>query len=147
MLKVFFGDMAEGESIYNTSVYFDNTYEEQWITSPLAKEIIQDVDQSEVASGECIISPVLGQIPPAKLSGGTKTLLLVMNEPDTIFNASTCGDNCAKWLLRIGKEMDVTINLRHFMEFGDGPFEIYVENTGEIIHDIEEMFAVTDKFL
>ncbi|MGX8704452.1 MAG: DUF4869 domain-containing protein [bacterium] len=48
----------------------------------LAKAIIRDVDRSEVLSGECINSPVFGQIPPERLSGGTKTLLLVFNEPE-----------------------------------------------------------------
>ena len=55
------------------------------------------MNDSEVLSDECINSPVLGQIPPERLSGGVKTLLLILNEPDRIFNASTCGDNCAKW--------------------------------------------------
>ena len=34
-----------------------------------------------------------------------KTLLLILNEPDKIFNASTCGDNCAKWILEIVHSM------------------------------------------
>ena len=63
------------------------------------KKMIKDVDDSDVLSGECIMSPVFGQIPPERLSGGVKTLLLILNEPDRIFNASTCGDNCAKWIL------------------------------------------------
>ena len=79
------------------------------------KTIMKDVDDSDVLSGECIKSPVLGQIPPERLSGGVKTLLLMLNEPDKIFNASTCGDNCAKWILEIGKQKDLTINLRHMM--------------------------------
>ena len=35
--------------------------------------------------------------------------------PDRVFNASTCGDNCARWLLAIGRKQDVTINLRHIL--------------------------------
>ncbi len=147
MLKVYYGDMQEDKFVYNTSVRFDNTYEPKWLEDTMAKKIIKDIDHSEVVSGECIESPVLGQIPPTKLSGGTKTLLLIMNEPNTIFNASTCGDNCAKWLLEIGKIKDITINLRHFMDFGDGPFEIYVENTKEIVHNTEELFPITDNIL
>ena len=96
MLTIIYGD--EPRSIYNTNVYFKNTYESEWLESELAKKMIQDVDDSEVLGGECIKSPVLGQIPPERLSGGVKTLLLMLNEPDRIFNASTCGDNCAKWI-------------------------------------------------
>ena len=90
--------------IYNTAVYFKNTYEDAWITEPLSREMIQDVDHSTVLDGGVIDSPVLGKIPPVQLSGGVKTLILVANEPDKVFNASTCGDNCAKWLLKIAEE-------------------------------------------
>lgn len=146
MLTIIYGDAPE--SIYNTSVYFKNTYDAEWLESDLAKEMIKDVDHSEVVSGECIISPVLGQIPPERLSGGVKTLLLILNEPDRIFNASTCGDNCAKWILEIGKRKDITINLRHMMNFGrDAKFEVLVKNGGEITHSMRELLPIASKYL
>ena len=146
MLTIIYGN-AEN-SIYNTNVYFKNTYEPEWIESELAKRIIKDVDDSDVLSGECIKSPVLGQIPPERLSGGVKTLLLMLNEPDKIFNASTCGDNCAKWILEIGKQKDLTINLRHMMSFGqDTEFEIKIENGGEIVHSMGELIPVASRYL
>lgn len=146
MLTVIIGNASN--SIYNTSVYFKNTYEPEWLESRLAKEIIKDIDKSEVLSGECISSPVLGQIPPERLSGGTKTLLLMLNEPDKIFNASTCGDNCAKWILEIGKQKDITINLRHLMGFGKNTeFEIKIKNGGETVHSMEELIPVASKYL
>ena len=108
----------------------------------------EDIDDSEVLSGECINSPVLGQIPPERLSGGVKTLLLILNEPDRIFNASTCGDNCAKWILEIGRIKDVTINLRHMMSFGkDTKFEIKVQNGGETVHSMKELVPIANKYL
>ena len=108
--------------------------------------MIRDIDDSEVLSGECINSPVLGQIPPERLSGGVKTLLLMLNESDIIFNASTCVDNCAKWILEIGKKKDLTINLRHMMGFGkDTVFEI--KNGGEIVHSMKELIPVASKYL
>lgn len=58
MLTIVYGDMEE--SIYNTSVYFKNNYEPEWLDSELAKRMIKDVDDSEVLSSECIYSPVLG---------------------------------------------------------------------------------------
>mgnify|MGYP001851816722 FL=1 len=146
MLTIIYGDVEN--SIYNTNVYFKNTYEPEWIESELAKKIIKDVDDSDVLSGECINSPVLGQIPPERLSGGVKTLLLMLNEPDKIFNASTCGDNCAKWILEIGKQKDLTINLRHMMSFGHGTeFEIRIANGGEIVHSMRELIPIASKYL
>ncbi len=146
MLTIIYGD--EPRSIYNTNVYFKNTYESEWLESELAKKMIQDVDDSEVLSGECIKSPVLGQIPPERLSGGVKTLLLMLNESDRIFNASTCGDNCAKWILEIAKQKDLTINLRHMMNFGkDTDFEIKIKNGGEVVHSMKELIPIASKYL
>ena len=146
MLTIIYGD--EPRSIYNTNVYFKTTYESEWLESELAKKMIQDVDDSEVLGGECIKSPVLGQIPPERLSGGVKTLLLMLNEPDRIFNASTCGDNCAKWILEIAKQKDLTINLRHMMNFGKNiDFEIKIKNGGEVVHSMKELIPIASKYL
>ncbi len=146
MLTIIYGDAPQ--SVYNTNVFFKNTYEPEWFETDIAKKMIKDVDDSDVLSGECINSPVLGQIPPERLSGGVKTLLLILNEPDRVFNASTCGDNCAKWLLEIGKQKDVTVNLRHMMSFGkDTKFDIRIANGGEIVHSMKELIPVASKYL
>ena len=146
MLTIIYGD--ESNCVYNTNVYFKNTYEPEWFETELAKQIVREVDDSEVLSSECIQSPVLGQIPPERLSGGVKTLLLILNEPEKIFNASTCGDNCAKWILEIGKREDVTINFRHMMDFGkDTVFEIKIKNGGEIVHSMKELIPIASKYL
>ncbi len=145
MLNIFFGDMPE--AIYNTAVYFKNVYEEAWITAPLAKEMIFDIDKSIVLDGAVIDSPVLGKISPLNLSGGVKTLILIANEPDKIFNVSTCGDNCAPWLLRLAEKREITVNLRHLMDFGDRKFEIRVLNTGQILHDMSELVPVAGLYV
>lgn len=61
--------------------------------------MIRDVDRSEVIGSGVIDSPVLDGISPRELSGGVKTLIAIYKKPERIFNASACGDNCAKWLL------------------------------------------------
>jgi len=140
MLNVFFGNMPE--AVYNTAVFFKNDYEDEWITDSLVKEMIRDVDHSEVIDNGVIDSPVLGKIPPLGLSGGVKTLILVLFEPGKVFNASTCGDNCAKWLLRIAASEDRTVNLRHIMDFGDEPFAIRIRNTGDVVHSMKELVDI-----
>ena len=140
MLNVFFGNMPE--AVYNTAVFFKNDYEDEWITDPFVIEMIQDIDHSEVIDNGVIDSPVLGKIPPLGLSGGVKTLILVLFEPGKVFNASTCGDNCAKWLLRIAASEDRTVNLRHIMDFGDEPFEIRIRNTGDVVHSMKELVDI-----
>lgn len=145
MLNIFYGNMPE--AIYNTAVYFKNVYEDDWIMADLSKKMIQDVDQSVVIGSGVIDSPVLGKIPPQNLSGGVKTLILINNVPDKVFNASTCGDNCAKWLLKIAENKDITINLRHLMNFGDGNFDIHILNTGQTVHNQKELISIAGLYV
>lgn len=140
MLKIIFGNCEE--AIYNTSVYFKNTYQDEWITDELSVEMIKDVDKSVVMGPHMIESPVLGAISPKELSGGVKTLILIHKDKTKIFNASTCGDNCAKWLLRLGEMDDVLINLRHIMDFGNGEFEIEILNTHQIVWNMKELIDI-----
>ena len=146
MLSIFYGDMPE--AVYNTSVYFNNTYQDEWITDELSVKMIKSVDKSEVKGGGLIDSPVLGPIPVTKLSGGVKTLILVNNDKSgRIFNASTCGDNCARWLLEIGKNKDVTVNLRHMMDFGGRKFTVKVLNNGRIAHSMSELIDLAGEYV
>ena len=106
------------------------------------------MDKSEVVSANLIDSPVLGAISPKELSGGVKTLLLMANDKSgKVFNASTCGDNCAKWILQLGKQGKLVINLRHLMDFGSGEFKIKVLNTGRIVRDMKELVAEAGAFV
>lgn len=145
MLRIYFGPMPD--AIYNTAVFFKNSYREDWLEDDFAKRMIRDVDKSTVVSGRLIESKALGPIPPTSLSGGVKTLLLIHNIPDKVFNASTCGDNCAKWLLRMAKKKDVTINLHHVMDFGKGSFEIEILNGGETVRSMKELVLVAGDYL
>lgn len=144
MLNVTFGDMFDRENyIYDTALYFDNVFQDKWITSDLGKAIIKDIDKSEVVSAHVIESPVLGAITPTELSGGVKTLLLMAFDNSKIFNASTCGNNCAKWILKLGQDKKLVINLRHVMDFGSEDFKIKVTNTDKIVHNMSELVSAS----
>ena len=145
MLSIYYGDMDN--VIYNTSVYFRNTMRGEWLEDPFVKEMIKDVDNSEVLGNGAIKSPVLGIIAPNTLSGGVKTLILIYNMQDKIFNASNCGDNCAKWLLKMGEMKDVTVNLRHLMDFGDGEYQVKILNEDLIVHNRKELVLTAVKYV
>ena len=146
MLNIYLGNMEE--AIYYPPVYFDNRYEDEWLTEELSVAMIRDVDHSEVISSYLIESPVLGPISPKQISGGVKTLLLMaFDTSDKVFNASACGDNCAKWILKISQTKDLTINLRHIMNFGDGNFEAKILNTGEIVHNMSEFVDIAGEYV
>lgn len=146
MLSVYLGEMEQ--AIYYPPAYFDNQYEDEWITDKLSIEMIRDVDKSEVIGPHLIESPVLGPISVKEISGGVKTLmLLAFDQSGRVFNASACGDNCAKWILKIGREKDLTINLRHLMDFGNNEFEFKILNTGDMVYNMEQFIRIAGRYV
>ena len=146
MLSIYLGELDD--AIYHPPTYFDNRYEDEWITAPLSVDMIRNIDQSEVISSHLIDSPVLGPISVKELSGGVKTLILMaFDESGRIFNASACGDNCAKWIIKISESKDLTINLRHIMDFGNQDFEAKVLNTGDIVHNMLEFVDIAGEYV
>ena len=77
MLKIYYwkNDIA----IDNTSLYFKNSYKEKWINDNFTKEMIKDIDKSDVINDNLIKSKILGDISPLQLSTGVKTLILIIN--------------------------------------------------------------------
>ena len=150
MLNIYFGEMPDEKKdiyIYNTNVYFNNTYKDRWITDEFTVKIIKDIDKSDVIDRNTVLSPIFGNISPTQLSGGVKTLLLIAYDKKYIFNASTCGDNCAKWILKIAENKKITINLRHLMDFGSDEFKIRILNTGKIVKNMSELVIEAGRFV
>lgn len=109
MLNIYFG--YDTEAILSIDKYFNNTYDEDWLDDPFVKEMVLDVDRSEVLDKYCIQSPVLGQIPPEKLSGGVKALICMYKLDDFYVNLIVCGKNCEKWISEIAEKKDFRASL------------------------------------
>lgn len=145
MLSIYFGDMPQ--AIYNTPTYFNNVYLDSWLEDALNQRMIKAVDKGEVRGPNAVETKALGLIPPTKLSGGVKTLMLIHNLPDKIFNASNCGNNCARWILEIAKKQDVTINLRHIMDFGNRKLKIKVLNNGQVVDNMGDLAEIAARYV
>ena len=150
MLNIYYGRMDE--AIYNTAKYFDNVYLDNWIMDPFAQKMLKAIDKATVLSGNAVDTKALGVIPVTKISGGCKTLLLIYNEPDKVFNASACGDNCARWIIKIAdyydkKGTDITINLRHIMDFGDAKFVARIVNNDCVVNGMTELVLQAGYFV
>jgi hypothetical protein len=135
MLKIWF--YSGTEYLNDAQSYFDNVYEDEWLEDEFVKEMIKDVDNSVVVSPHIIESPIFGTITPKELSGGVKVLILMLKDDSYVYNMSNCGNNCAKWILKIAQQKDLTVFLQHIMRF-EGDFEIEIMNTGKIVHNREE---------
>lgn len=125
MLRIHFG--SHPKEIYNTEVYYENQYDKEWVMDEFARRVIRDIDASEVLSPDVISNDIFGSFASTELSAGVKTLLLIKNMPNKIFNISNCGDNCAKYLLELAKDQNIKVTLHHAMDFGDD-FAVQVVN-------------------
>ena len=47
----------------------------------------------------------------------------------------------------MGKEKDITINLRHLMDFGNQKFQIHILNTDQVVHSMEELVPVAGLYV
>ena len=140
MLSIYFG---EKDNVMHGPSWFKFNYNPEWFKDELVQQMIEDIDKSKVVSDQLIQSEVLGPIPPERLSGGVQTLISAYGRPDLVFNATSCGENCAKWLLKIGEVKDITVNLRYFMPFNDmEPFKIKILNNDTIVTNMVEYTAV-----
>lgn len=149
MLYITFFD-NENKAIWDIGSFFNFNYEDEWFDDPLVRQMVLDVDKTEIVSSQCAISPVLGQIPITKLSGGVKNLIMMLKEPGYLFRGSSCGDNCAKWIVEISKMHDIHMSLEHLMHF-DMDFDAVCVDNGHEIHSnkdyVEEaIYAISSYF-
>ena len=57
MLKIHYGVLESDNYIFNPDAFFNNTYEDEWITDDLSVQMIKDIDGSEVIGPRAIDSP------------------------------------------------------------------------------------------
>ena len=138
--------LGETEDMQYGPSWFKYNYRPEWLKDPFVQEMIRDVDDSEYIDGLVINSPVLGPIPPERLSGGVKTLIMIYKRPDLVFDATSCGQNCAKWLGKIGEREDVRVVLEYLMDFEE-PFEIMVENEARMINSRRDYLLTAMKYI
>ncbi len=91
--QIRFEDINRPSYIYNIDFVFDYFFEDTWIDE-WAKYILKEIDKSEFLSPKVIHSPVLDIIDYTKISGGTKTLILMNHYNDVLYNGDGLGDNC-----------------------------------------------------
>jgi hypothetical protein len=46
MRRIYFGRHAD--EIYNTSLYFKNSYKDEWLSDDFVKRMIKEIDKSEI---------------------------------------------------------------------------------------------------
>lgn len=146
MLKVFFG-LDYDANLY-VDVFFNHVFEHEWLEDDLVKEMIKDIDNSEVLSPYCIQSPILGQIPSERLSGGVKTLIMLYKMDDFYTDLIVCGENCEKWISKISQLKDITVSMSGYdLVFKDNPISGICLNDGSTFKGSKEWAAKCIDFI
>ena len=149
MLYIHFGSLDD--EIKDVDAVFNLFYTPEWLDDPFVREILKDVDHCVVEPYGRLQHEFLGSFSVDGLSGGTKSLLLAyfLNGDDaSIIDASNCGDNCAKWLLKISKMKDITVTLCNIMAFPlDEDFECVILNNSERVTDVHDYSRIAVYYL
>lgn len=137
MLHIYFSkddriDPYLSEDIYRIcpTAWFDNQGGSKYIDGAIEQQIINDIDESEVFKGTVLLHPFYGAYPPEKLSGTTKTLILINNEPQYYYNGAFLGENACPWLLKIAADKDVYLRMSYILPF-EQDFNCHFINTNK----------------
>ena len=110
MMRLYFG--LDEKADMGIDGFFNNVYEDEWFGDDEVKQIVKDIDNSEVVTANHILSPYLGPIGAKKISGGAKGLIMLLkyrpSVDDDIFypDLAIFGENCMGWLGKISKKVD-----------------------------------------
>ena len=120
MVRVLFGEDFGEKTILDIDSYFNNVYENDWLEDDVVKQIVKDIDGSEL-NGLNVISPVLGSISVRDISGGAKALicLLMEDNPAGYIDLVVLGENCEKWLAYVFEKKDVQVCMTGYHLFFD----------------------------
>ena len=98
---------AVGNIVDYVSDRFNMVYTGKNLLNPLYKNIVKDVDKSDIISENLVVSPILGEISPMFLSTGVKNCYIMMFDLDLnnreAIDLNYMGDNVLKWLSEIYK--------------------------------------------
>jgi len=147
MLKVFFGKTEN--TIRYIDDFFNDEFENKWLNPPAIQNMLMDIDKTkvvELSKGYGLESSIFGSISHRELSGGVKALMLMAFLPQYEYWGTACGDNCAKWILKIAESKDITLAFRHVMNFPE-PFEIEILNSGKVVKNMLEYVVEANKYI
>lgn len=127
--------------------YFKFNYLDEWMDDPMVKQMVLDIDKTEVVSRQLAISPVLGPIPISSLSGGVQGLICILKDPDyREYSSEIFGDNCVGWLVKLSYLVDFTLVLDHPIDFtGDTPVNAVTAEGKQVktCKEVWEYYATT----
>ncbi|MDR1644157.1 MAG: DUF4869 domain-containing protein [Clostridiales bacterium] len=150
MLNIWLGNCDI--SVYDMDVAFEYYQEDGWFTDPYVIGMVKDVDKTELISHRLAYDYMGDPMNPRELSGGVKALILLYMIDNIIIDGNMMGNNCARWILDIGKRRDCYITLCYFLNFEEGiksddDFECRLLNVDKVIKSFDEYDTLFGKLL
>lgn len=99
---------------------FDYISEDEWFYDEEVKNIIKVIDKSTLINENMVNSEVLGIIPISKISGGAKSLILLLKweeANDYIFCSHSFGDNCYPYIYELSEKKDIFLYVTSFFDY------------------------------
>lgn len=139
MLNLYFGKLED--ALLSGNDYFNSWVDEKCIETEFGKRVIKEIDGGDVYDKNLIISKVLGGIPSERLSGGTKSLLILMFD-NKIMHLSAMGDNCLPFLADIAKVKDITVCTDYYRPIfkNSNLDKVHILNDDSIVYNDDEYF-------
>lgn len=112
MLKIIMG-VEQVDKYIDTSkfvefpnYFFNDNKKKEWFSTDFAKRLISEIDRSSIIADFAVFSNVTNTgYSVNDLSGGSKCLMLIYNEPDYIYRL-VMGDNCVEFLEEAAKKYE-----------------------------------------
>ena len=101
----------------NLDNWFSQRMEQEWLMDPRCTKYIKELDNSDFLPPYNVISPVFGSISIDWLSGTCKTILQMIFITDVFHPSSYLGDNTARALEEISKEVNINLLINHPFKF------------------------------
>jgi hypothetical protein len=129
-----------------TDFYLEKYATEEWFQNETTRQIILDTDNVMCNGMYDMNSKTFGQIDYTKLSTGTKNLIIGYNADNVTISATYCNDAGIQWLLRIGQQKDLTVDVYHKIKFPENiEFKAILLNDNRELNSVEDFNkAITD---
>lgn len=153
MLTITFKDLPVRETLHHPAAAFEGVYQDEWFDLDLVRQMIRDIDKTDVINCHTLMSPVLGQIPPEYLSTGVKGLIIMACEEgarDLYFLSSKYGQNCFKWMFTLSTIYGIKLVANSYFHVPveclptDQEYKVYFINQDYMTTDLND---VNDKLI
>ncbi len=110
------------EPVHMDSPLYFRKAKPEWLNDGFARRAINVIDKVKVLNGFALENKYGYGMSSEQINTGTKTLLLIKNQPQFIYYASNMGDNCVPFLMELVNDREaagmgnITLLLEHFMD-------------------------------